>query len=789
MSNRSLGTLTLDLIAKIGGFEQGMDQAARTADRRMKDVESSVQRTSRVVTGLLGALGVGLSLSQLKNYSDTWVDMQGRIRLAVGPMGDAAGIMEQIEGIARRSYSSLELTSEAYLLNASSLDALGFSTQQQLDLTEALALGLVVSGAKQERAASVTNALSKALADGVLRGENFNTVMNTGGRVADALADGLGVSVIELRAMAAEGQLTTERILPALTGQLGILRDEADSMATTIGDAFVQLNNSALVSFGVMSEGSDAVEVIAGGVMTLADNFEYVAGAAAIVAGILSARLVGSVAATTAGFILAQAEAWRYQSTLATMAGVSQVTAARLTTLAVAGRAASAGMALLGGPAGVVMLAGLALTYFVMRGDESKETAESLALEIDGLRHSFDQLGKARAAEAVMTINDALGVTESEAKVAAARVEYLVKQLDEYPNSAKAEQWNRELVTARAEFEGLSEKAQAYRVDLERLQAVISAPGDGPAAASEQFLKLEARLKEQAALYGQVGEAARLRYQLENGELADQLSQPEKEEILRLAELYDARVKAGEAAKSSGKETNKAAEDAERLAKGIEDQVSAIERAAKTWGMSADDVKLYSLRAEGATEADLLRADAAMKVVGAMEAQRAAIERQQELNAEAISIVESLGSEEEQIAASYAKRREIILASSIHTEEEKNQAIRDLQAAQDEEMLEITGSYWERYLAAAEESLQSFDELSGTVIENMAGQFGSAFEAMVFDAETLGGAVSGMAESMARSVVNALGQMAAQWLAYQVVQMLVGKTTQASAMSMAVGNA
>jgi hypothetical protein len=91
------------------------------------------------------------------------------------------------------------------------------------------------------------------------------------------------------------------------------------------------------------------------------------------------------------------------------------------------------------------------------------------------------------------------------------------------------------------------------------------------------------------------------------------------------------------------------------------------------------------------------------------------------------------------------------------------------------------GGYWEKWLAGAEEALTTFDELANNVIENFSAGFGNAFEAMVFDAENLGESLKGMAEGMARSVVNALGQMAAQWLAYQAVQMLVGKTTAASA--------
>lgn len=88
--------------------------------------------------------------------------------------------------------------------------------------------------------------------------------------------------------------------------------------------------------------------------------------------------------------------------------------------------------------------------------------------------------------------------------------------------------------------------------------------------------------------------------------------------------------------------------------------------------------------------------------------------------------------------------------------------------------------YWASWLESAQEAMSSFDELAGSVVENFSNQFGGAFEKMIFDSESLGEAVSGLAEGMARSVVNALGQMAAQWIAYQVIQMAVGKTTAAT---------
>jgi len=127
--------------------------------------------------------------------------------------------------------------------------------------------------------------------------------------------------------------------------------------------------------------------------------------------------------------------------------------------------------------------------------------------------------------------------------------------------------------------------------------------------------------------------------------------------------------------------------------------------------------------------------------------------------------------------------------ATLLTAEERNEALLRLEQEHNEQMLQVNGSYWERYLLAVEENLKSFDELSGVMLENFTGRFGDAFESMVFDSQSLGDAVSSLAEGMARSVVNALGQMAAQWLAYQAVQLLVGKTTQASAASTMTFNA
>lgn len=103
--------------------------------------------------------------------------------------------------------------------------------------------------------------------------------------------------------------------------------------------------------------------------------------------------------------------------------------------------------------------------------------------------------------------------------------------------------------------------------------------------------------------------------------------------------------------------------------------------------------------------------------------------------------------------------------------------------------LEETEDFWAKYLTSAEKSLSSFDELAMGAIDSFSSGVGNAFEKMVYDSQSLEDAVKGLAEGMGRSMVNAIGRMAAEWLAYKAVQMVTGKATAASNAVMATSQA
>jgi tape measure domain-containing protein len=92
-----------------------------------------------------------------------------------------------------------------------------------------------LSGASASASDAAITQLIQGLQSGVLRGEEFNSVMEQAPRLAQALAAGLGVTTGQLRAMAQAGELTAKTVITSLQSQSAALQDEFTSFARTDG--------------------------------------------------------------------------------------------------------------------------------------------------------------------------------------------------------------------------------------------------------------------------------------------------------------------------------------------------------------------------------------------------------------------------------------------------------------------------------------------------------------------------------------------------------------------------
>lgn len=275
--------------------EKATDRFNKRADESTKSVTklaSGIGKLGGVIGTFVGAVAAAFSVSALINYTNVWTDLGSRVELATGAMGKGAETMQRLYKMARLTYSGFEQTAETFLGNATALRELGKTTSETLDYVEAVNNALVVSGAKGQRAESVMNALNKSMALGALKGDQLETVLASGGRVTQVLADYLGVTTLELRKLGAEGKITGDVIYRSLVGSLETLRTEAGNMPATIGDAFVLLNNALLQFIGGTDQAIGASAMLAEVIIYLADNIEHVLVIAGTFAAVMALQWV-----------------------------------------------------------------------------------------------------------------------------------------------------------------------------------------------------------------------------------------------------------------------------------------------------------------------------------------------------------------------------------------------------------------------------------------------------------------------------------------------------------------
>lgn len=287
--------LATSLEVRTARLEREMAKAKRTVNRDFTDIEKRSQLAARrmetnmakagagigsaLAGGMMRAAGpltVALSAGNLVAKASEWKDLQSRVNNAVGSMSRGAEVMGRLTDMARRTYSALDQTVQSFTDNSLALTELGYNTTQQLDLTEALNNAMVITGARGQQAESVMRAWTKAMADGQLRGENLNTVIQSGGRLAKALADSMGVSVNELRKLGAQGKITANDMF-GITRELGALRAEADAMPATVPDSFILLGNAVLQFAGQVDSATGATTFLAAEITQLADDIEQAA--------------------------------------------------------------------------------------------------------------------------------------------------------------------------------------------------------------------------------------------------------------------------------------------------------------------------------------------------------------------------------------------------------------------------------------------------------------------------------------------------------------------------------
>lgn len=338
LSRYGIGTANLaqserNLRAAIAGTRAEVAQLTPAFTSTGKAVEVASSRTAGLAQQLatlrniaataLGGTLIGSLAKDLADVADGYDNLSARVKLATGEGQAFEAAMSDVQRVALDTNSSLDATGTLFARLTDAGRSAGQSAQEALadalGLTQTINEAIQVSGASAQASDAAVTQLIQGLQSGVLRGENFNSVMEQAPRLAKALADGLGVTTGELRKMAEAGQLSATMVRDALRGQAQAVRAEFDQLPPTVGRAIENLSTAWTVYVGEVNNATGASKTAAQAIKALADNLELVVGllidlgqAAAAFAALRLAQQflgIGAAATTSAAAIAANATA------------------------------------------------------------------------------------------------------------------------------------------------------------------------------------------------------------------------------------------------------------------------------------------------------------------------------------------------------------------------------------------------------------------------------------------------------------------------------------------------
>ncbi|EMH7051492.1 phage tail tape measure protein, partial [Escherichia coli] len=235
--------------------------------------------------------------------------VNARLKQASQSSDEFASSQKVLMDISQRTGTAFSDNAALFARSAASMREYGYSAGDVLKVTEAISTGLKISGASTAEAGSVITQFSQALAQGVLRGEEFNSVNESGDRIVRALAAGMGVARKDLKAMADDGKLTADKVVPALISQLGILRDEYAAMPETVSSSITKVENAFMAWVGGANEASGVTKTLSGMLNGVAGQIDNVATAVGALVAVGVARYFGNMASgamsATAGLVTA----------------------------------------------------------------------------------------------------------------------------------------------------------------------------------------------------------------------------------------------------------------------------------------------------------------------------------------------------------------------------------------------------------------------------------------------------------------------------------------------------
>ncbi|HDH7781085.1 TPA: tape measure protein [Acinetobacter nosocomialis] len=277
-----------------------LDSIERKGEFASKSMDGLSVATRTLAGYMAGLVTAGEAVSKM----DAYTGLQNRLKLVTKNQTELNKATEDTFNIAQKTYSAWDSVLQVYQRFSDNAKTLNLTMDDTARLTETVSKAVAISGASAQAADAALVQFGQALASGTLRGEELNSVMEQTPALAKAIAQGMGITVGELRSVAAEGKITSQEIVKALKN----VQNDVDALFAktdiTIGQSLTLLNNQVTKFVGEAGKGSGAAQTLASGIKLLGNNLNVIIDGAIVVGiGLITKSILTKTVAVQASIV------------------------------------------------------------------------------------------------------------------------------------------------------------------------------------------------------------------------------------------------------------------------------------------------------------------------------------------------------------------------------------------------------------------------------------------------------------------------------------------------------
>lgn len=281
---KNVGTIEYTIDAKTDKLLIAGRRADDTFDnieRGAKRADNSISKLNTTISKLAAAVNVGLLMMAAKRFieiADNVKLLRARVSRLSGSLVEAKANFSGILEISKRTGMKIEDTTKLWESLTSALSDSNATSGQILQLTETLQQIGRIGGSSSEEAANALRQLGQSINGGIVRAEEFNSILESMPELWRRVAGQMGISMGELRRRMLGGKLTAEDVVNAILKGSGEIEKEFNKLPTTTEQAMTELSTNFSLLLETIDQTLHVTELVGRGIKTLADYCRELSG-------------------------------------------------------------------------------------------------------------------------------------------------------------------------------------------------------------------------------------------------------------------------------------------------------------------------------------------------------------------------------------------------------------------------------------------------------------------------------------------------------------------------------